>query len=663
MTEANGDVDRVAKIVWEARPTRSLNNLKDIFDEKYDTQIKQNSLEYLRSVAREGVSARSSEERCLVKAKTHKSVIDNLRQVYEQMGTETRRGRTVVVPTHLLKHSNGRSSPYPAVGKMKPDLSDSSGKSIVHDPRGVNAEFDSANLPPAIRPRHRQLAQLILYFRSRCPGTPVLISRTDASGAFQLSWLRPEDPGLFAEKLPWNVADLTEEEGDDSNDLGEREKLGNPRASITVTNLTMGFGSKGGRPESLNREKEVVEGGSEDLKTCWGLEHDTTLPNMRIPEGWILKGAHPFADPTYDMGNSSILRLDLQRVRGPAQLWSPVHSSLKTDLKAIDNFFGPPSFQGRVQCRPSVSEQEAWEDTWDRLAFLRLLCARPETGGTRRLALLESLLDPREKIALPGEAAGAVWITSDATPDVREDCDWSSVLAERAKVKNPLAEPKAPCEDEKEDSITALGESLRFAAFAATRAPAWRNRLVVYGSANQVARGRFVGRKARHRTARLMLKVLAYLEIAYGFQTVGGNVRTYHNRTADLISRIADEGFEEKATQGSSSLTDITTSWAEAVTSCPRWKIPVPEPVNQSWHVLEAGRGLGDPPPTLGRGSGEGRSPMNRSSKVPLPPGNTSGRQTCRPSEAWNQTAQEPQVTSQSTGSSPRGPPHQTVRP
>jgi len=461
LTEANGDVVRVAQALWEARPNLGLDNLKGIFDEKYDAQIERNLLEYLRSVAREGVPARSNEERCRVEAKPHKSVIDNLSQVYEQMWKETRRGRTLVVPTHLLKHSNVHSSPYLAVDKMNPDRSISSSKRIVHDQRGVNAGIDPASHPPALQPRHRQLARLILHYKSRYPRIPILISKKDASGAFQLIWLRPEDCGLFAGELPWNEADMAEEEGDEPSDLVELEELVNPGAGITVINLAMGFGFNGGPgewmpwetgikqaheshgpteerrdgserfaseglmddgvcvepliglrpwvsgacyldvmqhilgPESLNRAKEAVEGEFEERKTCWGLEYDTTLPNVRIPEGRILKGAHLFADSVYDPGNSSISLLDLQRARGTAQSWSPIHPSLKTELKAIDNFLGPSDFQGRVQCRPGISEREAWEDMWDSLSFFAsFVCTTRNLGNAAPSSLGESARSP-----------------------------------------------------------------------------------------------------------------------------------------------------------------------------------------------------------------------------------------------------------------------------
>ena len=47
----------------------------------------------------------------------------------------------------------------------------------------------------------------------------------------------------------------------------------------------------------------MVEGFFAERRDCWGLSYDTSIPNVGIPEGRILKGAHLFSDSIYDEGN------------------------------------------------------------------------------------------------------------------------------------------------------------------------------------------------------------------------------------------------------------------------------------------------------------------------------------------------------------------------
>eukprot|EP00971_Amphidinium_carterae_P146193 2897937-Amphidinium_carterae.1 len=69
---------------------------------------------------------------------------------------------------------------------------------VVHDQRGVNRLCDPSLHPPALQPRHRQLAKLIVWWRHQYPGIPTHIAKRDVSGAFRLLWLNPRDAELFA---------------------------------------------------------------------------------------------------------------------------------------------------------------------------------------------------------------------------------------------------------------------------------------------------------------------------------------------------------------------------------------------------------------------------------------------------------------------------------
>ena len=126
--------------------------------------------------------------------------------------------------------------------------------------------------------------------------------------------------------------------------------------------------------QAINAAKDAVEGSFVTRQTCWGLELDTRERVVRIPERRILKGMYLFMRPAYEAGNRDLTLLGVQRARGTAQSWTPVHPALRTELRAMDVFLGPPSADGKAQCRlEGAAAQRAWEELWDAFEFLRLL--------------------------------------------------------------------------------------------------------------------------------------------------------------------------------------------------------------------------------------------------------------------------------------------------
>ena len=65
-----------------------------------------------------------------------------------------------------------------------------------------------------------------------------------------------------------------------------------------------------------------------------------------------------------------------------------------------------------MKCNPLAPEAAAWEDLSETFELLRLLCARPEVWEARSTAGLEMLLSPRERLALPGEDAKVVFVST-----------------------------------------------------------------------------------------------------------------------------------------------------------------------------------------------------------------------------------------------------------
>ena len=75
--------------------------------------------------------------------------------------------------------------------------------------------------------------------------------------------------------------------------------------------------------------------------------------------------------------------------------------------------------------------------------------------------------------------------------------------------------------------------------------------------------------------ARLLLQVLSYLEITFGFQLLAGYLRTYHNNTADLFSRCTAQEIPEEAAKRGFEIVDLSEEWRQSLDSCLRWRVPV----------------------------------------------------------------------------------------
>jgi len=305
------------------------------------------------------------------------------------------------------------------------------------------------------------------------------------------------------------------------------------------------------------------------------LDIDTDSETVRIPERRILKGAHLLALPCYDFGNTCLTLLDVQRARGTAQAWTPVVPSLRLELKALDLFLGTPGTGGRAVCKTGIDAQEARSDLWEAFEYLRLLCARPEAWEARFQAGLTDLLTPRERLALPGAAARVAFVSSDATLVTHAACDWAFGVAAQEDVTEFMMELRRVCGNEDDKIIIALGELLGLAAFAAQRAGAWKTLTVIYGGDNQVVLSWLRNRAPRNRYARLILRILAYLEAASGFTIVAGYVRTYHNAWPDLFSRSTKDEFLQAAAEKGLEVVSLQEPWQRAVQSAMIWRVPV----------------------------------------------------------------------------------------
>ena len=109
----------------------------------------------------------------------------------------------------------------------------------------------------------------------------------------------------------------------------------------------------------------------------------------------------------------------------------------------------------------------------------------------------------------------------------------------RQFMKEASEESGSTAVDEEEHSgfVIAIMELLAVVTLVAMRAPEWAGKMVLYGGDNRNVISWLDRRQARHPVATFLLQVLAAIEATYSIRTQGAFLRTYHNQTADALTR------------------------------------------------------------------------------------------------------------------------------
>ena len=187
--------------------------------------------------------------------------------------------------------------------------------------------------------------------------------------------------------------------------------------------------------DAVNEEKNLVEGAYREEQTIWGLNINTKTERASLPSRRIEKGAHLLAHPSFDFDSKVLTLRQLQQFRGIATGWAVVVRGLKNELKAADVFL--TCGDGAMPVKPRVlnyndeemAVKRAWEDLWDLFEVCRWLCARPEMWEAQFGAKLDEILEPRERLCLPGGHRHAVFVSADATPTMVGAIDWTGKQA------------------------------------------------------------------------------------------------------------------------------------------------------------------------------------------------------------------------------------------
>ena len=131
------------------------------------------------------------------------SALDHIEELYEKAWKDAKYGivllcsedTEIYTPT-LVECPQGR------VPKQLPDRSISTEGRPIHAMLVANAATHKHHHPPALQPRHRQIARKAVWWRARHPNISCMVTKLDVSRAFKWHSIRPDDCGDFGSALP-----------------------------------------------------------------------------------------------------------------------------------------------------------------------------------------------------------------------------------------------------------------------------------------------------------------------------------------------------------------------------------------------------------------------------------------------------------------------------
>ena len=97
----------------------------------------------------------------------------------------------------------------------------------------------------------------------------------------------------------------------------------------------------------------------------------------------------------------------------------------------------------------------------------------------------------------------------------------------------------------------------------------WSGRLVLYAGDNMNVTSWLKKGGAGNLLARALLRILRFLQATHYFQILPVYLRTYHNETADLITRASYEEYTKEIKQQGLRQIDISESWERLVATDP----------------------------------------------------------------------------------------------
>ena len=159
--------------------------------------------QYLKAANRDGVRTRRYYPARRLKAEPYPSAIEHLEEMYQKAWKDGHWG-IVLFASDATEDCNSNliECPQGRVPKQLPDRSISAEGRPIHAMMTANAATHKYQHPPAVQPRHRQIARKAIWWKARNPGIRCLIAKLDVSRAFKWHAVAPEDTADFGSALP-----------------------------------------------------------------------------------------------------------------------------------------------------------------------------------------------------------------------------------------------------------------------------------------------------------------------------------------------------------------------------------------------------------------------------------------------------------------------------
>ena len=600
LLRAAGGIEEAMGALWQARNERLGEPLRGSLEDEVKEATSADHYAYLESMIRGGVPSRREYERKRVEADPYPSALEHIEELYEKTWKDARYGIVLMCSTSTEEFTADLvECPQGRVPKQLPDRSISQEGRPIHAMLVANAATHKYHHPPALQPRHRQVARKAVWWRARHPNIGCTITKLDVSRAFKWHSIRPSDCGDFGSSLPGECVGVTGKVrmiyggmpfgwcGAPGEymifALAGRAVHESYRPNEAEINGATAFSSEwlmddsvsvepllGTRPwqavdclghaimqiwgeDALNMSKQEVEGSPSPSQIVWGLHMDGQSMTCKLPEAKALKMRYLLALPELQWGNRKVKLRTARELRGLAQYASIVMPQLRPELPVLDTLLSEThSDGGYAYPGGSESAKEAAWKAWDETVELfRVWFETPSEGGFE--GAFTDMLSARELLALPGKAETLRWIGGDATLETIGTLDWRSKRYMREPAKEILEVLKhAPELRGEEVKIKiALAELVCYVGFAAAEGPSWGGETVAYATDNMNVRAWLTSRKSRCPLARHLLRILGMLEARWSFRTLSYYIRTYHNLTADWVSRESREVVEaELAAKG-----------------------------------------------------------------------------------------------------------------
>eukprot|EP00971_Amphidinium_carterae_P164063 3252646-Amphidinium_carterae.1 len=615
MQQEKGELASVCRKLRQAWERNEGNHLAGVQEPKWKGKMPDPLLSYLQAVAQEGVDARYRGPALRFSAKPHASAAGVQQLAWSNALEDAAKGRVFLLSCHCEGADEIIPSPQGAVEKQNPDRTMSGEYRFINDLRMVNHHCWKADNPPAKQCTHKQLARLVSWWRARLPNVPVVMSKKDVSAAFKLIWLREDACRIMAVQLlgkhwdldadvyavylvltfgwigspgqwqPWGWAIKWHHEAHhppmptwhDETPFCSRflmddgvlvEPLIGIRAEISEQTYIEGMTGILG-PKALNLKKDQLEGQYDSKCLAWGLLYDAHAGTISVPPAKLLKGAWAVYDTAFDPGNTQLELLAVQRLHGILNYvyyYAMVQPALRAEMGSIAALLRQ-SEPGLWCDPPGDAEEKAriWQEFWDSVELVRVLTARPETWTVTFTNGLTQLLDPHERVEIPGESARVIWLGGDATLTRGAAIDWTHRVYTHYAVQEALARLAEAAGEPDEEAMIALAELQVVVCLTAVQGAAWAGHLVINVTDNMNVRYWVNHRRAKNRLARHLLRLLAYAEIKNEFAMTSTYIRTFNNKLADDLTRVPEDEVEALAHARGLTYCDITPHWCRLI--------------------------------------------------------------------------------------------------